>query len=235
MRFPNPAQGSSLEAVLLNTAGGLTGGDRIDLDVKLGPGAEAMLTTAAAEKIYRARDDKTAITSELRLGVGANLAFLPQATILFDGARLDRRTVVDLGHQARFLAVEMLIFGRQAMGEEVRQGFCRDAWRIRRDGALVFADTFSLSGGIAAALARPATLAGARAAAMIIYVAADAASRLDVVRSMLAGAESLAGASAWNGLLVVRAIARDGRILQGDIAPLLRALGGRPLPRVWHC
>jgi urease accessory protein len=120
------------------------------------------------------------------------------------------------------------------MGEEVHHGFCRDAWRIRRDGALVFADTFRLSGGIAAALARPATLSGARAAAMIIYVAADAASRLDLVRSLLAGAESLAGASAWNGLLVVRAIAPDGRILQDDIAPLLRALGGR-LPRVWHC
>jgi urease accessory protein len=235
VRFPNPAEGSSLEAVLLNTAGGLTGGDRIDVDVRLGPGAEAMLTTAAAEKIYRARDGETAIAIELRLGVGANLIWLPQATILFDGARLERRTEVDLAGQARFLAVEMLIFGRQAMGEEVRHGFCCDAWRIRRDGALVFADTFRLSGSIAAALARPATLSGARAAATIIYVAADAASRLELVRSLLVGAESLAGASAWNGLLVVRAIARDGWILQGDIAPLLRALGGRPLPRVWHC
>ncbi len=234
MRFPNPAEGGPLEAVLLNTAGGLTGGDRIDLDVRLGTGAAAMLTTAAAEKIYRAREAKTAIAIELRLGVGANLNWLPQATILFDGARLERRTEVDLADQARFLAVEMLIFGRQAMGEEVRQGYCCDAWRIRREGTLVFADTFRLSGGIAAALARPATLSGARAAAMIIYVAADAASRLDLVRSLLAGAESLAGASAWNGLLVVRAIAPDGRILQDDIAPLLRALGGR-LPRVWHC
>jgi urease accessory protein len=235
VRFPKPAEGSSPEAVLLNTAGGLTGGDRMDVDVRLGAGAEAMLTTAAAEKIYRARDGTTAIAIEIRLGVGANLAWLPQATILFDGARLDRRTEVDLAGQARFLAVEMLIFGRQAMGEEVRHGFCRDAWRIRRDGALVFADTFRLSGGIAAALARPATLSGARAAAMIIYVAADAAARLDLVRSLLAGAESIAGASAWNGLLVVRAIAPEGRLLEGDIAPLLRALAGRPLPRVWHC
>src|SRR5262245_2681055 len=235
VRFPNPAQGSSLEAVLLNTAGGLTGGDRMALDVKLGPGAEAMLTTAAAEKIYRARDGKTAITIELGLGVGANLAWLPQATILFDGARLDRRTEVELAGDARFLAVEMLIFGRQAMGEEVRHGFCRDAWRIRRDGALVFADTLRLSGGIAQALARPATLSGARAAAMLIYVAPDAGSRLTCVRSLLEGAESTAGASAWNGLLVVRAIAREGRRLQADIAPLLRALGGRALPRVWQC
>jgi urease accessory protein len=224
-----------LEAVLLNTAGGLTGGDRIAIDVRLGAGAEAMLTTAAAEKIYRARDGTTAIANELRLGGGSSLVWLPQATILFNGAHLDRRTEVELAGQARLLAVEMLIFGRQAMGEEVRHGLCRDAWRIRRDGALVFADTFYLSGGIAAALARPATLAGASAAAMVIYVAADAASRLDLVRSILAGAGSLAGASAWNGLLVVRAVAREGRQLQADIAPLVRALGGRPLPRLWHC
>ena len=234
VRFPNPA-GASPEAVLLNTAGGLTGGDRMDLNVRLGASAEATLTTAAAEKIYRARDGDTAIDIKLLLGAGAYLAWLPQPTILFDGSRLDRRTEVELAGDARFLAVETLIFGRQAMGENVRHGFCRDAWRIRRDGTLVFADSFRVSGGIAAALARPATLSGARAAAMLIYVAADAASRLDSVRSLLEGAESLAGASAWNGLLVVRAIAHDGRTLQGEMTPLLQALGGRPLPRVWQC
>src|SRR5262249_36442839 len=160
-------------------------------------------TTAAAEKIYRARDGDTAISIKLKLGAGARLAWLPQATILFDGARLDRRTEVALLGDARFLAVEMLIFGRQAMGEEVRHGFCRDAWRIRRDGALIFADPFRLKGAIAAALARAAPLSGARAAAMLIYVAADAASRLGTVRSMLREVHSVAGASAWNGLLAV--------------------------------
>jgi urease accessory protein len=131
--------------------------------------------------------------------------------------------------------VETLIFGRQAMGEDVRHGACRDAWRIRRDGTLVFADTFRIGGAIAAALDRPATLSGARAAAMLIYVAADAGSRLEAVRAMLEGAASVAGASAWNGLLIVRAYAKDGRTLQGDIAPLVRMLSGRPLPRVWQC
>jgi urease accessory protein len=235
VRFPNPGRGSTLEAVLLNTAGGLTGGDRMELDVRLDAGSEARLTTAAAEKIYRARDGDTTIGVKLRLDAGAGLAWLPQPTILFDGSRLDRRTEVELAGKARFLAVETLIFGRQAMGEEVRQGFCRDRWRIRREGRLVFADTFRISGDIAAALARPATLAGARAAAMLIYVAPDAASRLRCVRSMLDRGESVAGASAWNGLIVVRALANDGRRLAADIQPLLRALGGRPLPGVWQC
>ena len=235
-RFPKPAAGAPPEAVLLNTAGGLTGGDRMDLEVTLGAGAEATLTTAAAEKIYRARDGEASeIGVQLALGAGARLAWLPQATILFDGSRLDRRTEVQLAGDATFLAVEQLVFGRQAMGEDVRHGSCCDAWRIRRDGALAFADTFRVGGAVATALDRPATLAGARAAAMLIYVAADAASRLEAVRAMLDGVESVAGASAWDGLLVVRAIARDGRTLQGDIAPLVRALSGRPLPRVWQC
>jgi urease accessory protein len=235
-RFPKPAKGAPPEAVLLNMAGGLTGGDRMDLEVTLGARAEATLTTAAAEKIYRARDGEASeIGVRLALGAGARLAWLPQATILFDGSSLDRRTEVQLAGDACFLAVESLIFGRQAMGEDVHHCACRDAWRIRRDGALVFADTFRVGGAVAATLDRPATLAGARAAAMLIYVAADAASRLEAVRAMLDGVESVAGASVWNGLLVVRAFARDGRTLQGDIAPLAQALSGRPLPRVWQC
>jgi urease accessory protein len=222
--------------VLLNMAGGLTGGDRMDLEVTLGDAAEATLTTAAAEKIYRARaGEASEVSVKLGLGAGARLAWLPQATILFDGSQLDRRTEVQVASDATFLAVEFLIFGRQAMGEDVHTGACRDAWRIRRDGTLVFADTFRVNGAVAAALDRPATLAGARAAAMLIYVAADAASRLEAVRAMLDGLESVAGASAWNDLLVVRATARDGGTLQGDIAPILRALSGRPLPRVWQC
>ena len=235
-RFPKPDAGAPPEAVLLNMAGGLTGGDRMDLEVALGDGAEATLTTAAAEKIYRARDGESSeIGVKLAVGAGARLAWLPQATILFDGSRLDRRNEVRLASDATFLGVETLIFGRQAMGEDVHHGACRDAWRIRRDGTLVFADAFHVGGAVAATLDRPATLAGARAAAMLIYVAADAPSRLAAVRAMLDGAASVAAASAWNGLLVVRAFARDGRTLQGDIAPLVRALSGRPLPRVWQC
>jgi len=235
VRFPKAGEGAPPQGVLLNTAGGLTGGDRMSLDVTLGDGAEATLTTAAAEKIYRARDGDAAIDVKLALGAGARLAWLPQATILFDASRLDRRTEVDLAADATFLAVEALIFGRQAMGEDVLRGACRDAWRIRRDGVLVFAETFRVHGAIAAALDRPASLAGARAMAMLIYVAADAAGRLEAVRTLLAGARGEAAASAWNGLLVVRALARDGRTLLGDIAPVAQALSGRPLPRVWHC
>jgi urease accessory protein len=235
-RFPKPAGGSVPEAVLLNTAGGLTGGDRIEVDVKLAAGASATVSTAAAEKIYRARDeDEAAIRVKVALGPGARLGWLPQPTILFDRARLDRATSVELAGDAAFLGVEMLIFGRAAMGEDVRHGAARDRWRVHRDGALVFADTLRADGAIAGMLDRKATLGSARASAMLLYAAPDAAARLDDVRTLLQGCASVAGASTWNGLLVVRALARDGRTLQRDIGALLMALSGRPLPRVWQC
>jgi urease accessory protein len=235
VRFPNPADGAPPEAVLLNTAGGLTGGDRIGASVELGPRAEATVTTAAAEKIYRALEGEATVRVQLTLGAGSRLAWLPQPTILFDRSVLDRRTEVELVGDATFLAIETLIFGRTAMSEDVNRGSCRDAWRIRRDGTLIFADTFRVDGAVATALDRPATLAGARAAAMLIYVAPDAQARIEAARAVLDGAQNVAGASAWNGMLVARAIAREGRTVQSDIAALVQALSGRPLPRVWAC
>jgi urease accessory protein len=235
-RFPKPAQGEAPEAVLLNTAGGLTGGDTLDIEVAMAAGASATITTAAAEKIYRARDgEPAAIRIGIGLEAGAGLAWLPQPTILFDAARLDRRTEVDIAADARFLAVESLIFGRAAMGEDVHRGACRDAWRLRRDGRLVFADTLLLDGAIARTLDRPAALDGARATAFVLYAAPDAAARLEAVRALCEGVRGTMGVSSWNGLLVARAYAGDGRTLQGDLVPLLEHLSGRPLPRVWQC
>jgi urease accessory protein len=121
------------------------------------------------------------------------------------------------------------------MGEDVHRGFCRDAWRVRREGRLVFADSLLLDGAIAETLNRPAALVGARATALVLYSGADAAARLEPARALLEGVRSSIGVSSWNGLLVARAYAGDGRTLQGDLAPLLEFLAGRPLPRVWRC
>lgn len=235
-RFPNPHAGTP-EAVLLNMAGGLTGGDRINVSITMAAGTEAMLTTAAAEKIYRARDDDAAwIQTRLDLAAGARLAWLPQPTILFDRSRLERRTDVELADGSAFLGVECVIFGRKAMGEEIRQGTCRDVWRVRREGKLIFADALRLGGDVAATLDRRATLDGARTSAMLIYAAPDAAARIDEARALLEVAGDItAGASTWNGMLVVRALAHDSRLLVAGLSPLLQRLAGRPLPRVWLC
>jgi urease accessory protein len=235
VRFPRPAAADVPEAVLLNTAGGLTGGDRIDVEVALAARCSATVTSAAAEKVYRALDGGAGVRVRLEVGEGACLAWLPQPTILFDRARLDRRTDVAMSGSATFLAVETLIFGRAAMGEEVCRGAARDSWRVRRNGRLVFADTFLVDGAVAGILDRSATLDGARAAALLIWAARDAASRLDEVRGLLQDAPCAAGASTWNSLLAVRAAAREGRELQAALAPVITRLTGRPLPRVWQC
>jgi urease accessory protein len=234
-RFPKPEAQNTPEAVLVNTAGGLTGGDKLDIGVTLGEGAALTVTSAAAEKIYRARDGEAVLRVNLDLEDRAHLAWLPQPTILFDAARFDRRTEVDLTGEARLLAVETLIFGRAAMGEDVHRGLCRDHWRLRRDGRLIFADSLQLDGAIARTLDRPAALDGARTMALVLYSAGDAAARLEPARALLEGARSTMGLSSWNGLLVARAYAADGRTLQGDLGPLLEFLAGRPLPRVWRC
>jgi urease accessory protein len=235
VRFPKPVAGEAPEAVLLNTAGGLTGGDRIEVAVALGAGCTATVTSAAAEKIYRSLEGESEIRVRLDLGDGACLSWLPQPAILFDRSRLDRRTEVAMPASATFFAAEFLIFGRAAMGEDVRRGACRDAWRVRRDGRLVFADTFLIDGSIADALDHRATFDGGRATAMLLYVAPDASARLAEARALLERAKSVVGASTWNDLLIVRAVAGDGRTLQKDLEPLIARFSGRPLPRVWQC
>ncbi|HWB47042.1 MAG TPA: urease accessory protein UreD [Hyphomicrobiaceae bacterium] len=235
MRFPRCAPGEPKQAVLLNTAGGLTGGDHLDFGIRIGAQAQATVTTAAAEKIYRARDGETEIDIQIEVAEGAQLAWLPQATILFDRARFVRRLEVELAQDASFLAVETLVFGRSAMGETVRTGYCRDAWRIRRAGRLVFGDTFLADGPIARILEHAATLAGARATATIVYVAPDAEARIDEARTALADTAGAGGVSAWNGMLFARVAAADSQILGKDIRCLAEMLSGRPLPRLWHC
>lgn len=222
------------EVVLVNTAGGLTGGDRLQVDVALDSSAAAVVTTISAEKIYRSLGPDTSIANRFTLSGGASLDWLPQATILFDGSRLSRRTDVDMAGDARFLAVELLIFGRAAMAETMGLGRVRDTWRIRRDGRLIWADGIRLDEPIAGALAGGATLAGAHAVATVICIAPEAEDRIDGARVALGSANSDWGISAWNGLLTARLAARDGRGLIADVVRLIEYLRGCPMPRTWQ-
>lgn len=224
--------GPTPEAVLINTAGGLTGGDIFSTEVVLQAGARAVLTTQACERIYRSSGGAAEVSSRIELGSGARLHWLPQETILFDGGRLSRRLEVELAEEAEFLAVEAVIFGRAAMGEQVVSGSFRDRWRIRREGRLVFADDLRFEGDIAHQLARPAVLAGNAAMATVFYAAPDCDQLLENVRSAL---RSAGGASAWAGKLVIRVAAADGLALRRALVPVLSVLmAERPLPKVWQ-
>lgn len=228
LRLPRSRSGA-VEAVMINSAGGMTGGDRFEWAVEAGPGAHVVLTTQACERIYRASADVARVRARLTLDKGARIDWLPQETILFEGSVLSRRIEADLAAGARLLACEAVILGRHAMGERFTRGLFQDRWRIRREGRLTFADDLKLAGDIPALTAAPALLASAGAFATLLLVSEDAEVRIDAVRAAVG---KLGGASAFDGKLVARLAAPDGLSLRRALIPALLALGAKP-PAVW--
>jgi urease accessory protein len=236
LRLPRVEPGDPPEAVLLNTAGGITGGDRLTLSLRWGAGTSGAVSGQAAERIYRSLAGVATVRTTIEVESSATAEWLPQETILFDGAALERELSIALAPGARFLGVETLVFGRTARGERLRQGRLRDAWRLWRDGRLVFAEAIDLEGALGVALDRRAAASGFAAVALLVLAAADAESRLGPLRELLAGATGRAAASAWNGLLVARFAAADSQALRSDLLPALALLrDGRLPPRVWRC
>jgi urease accessory protein len=235
-RLPNSAPREAPCAVLLNTSGGLAGGDRLIQRVDWSAGSTAIVTSQAAEKIYRAIDGPATIDTRLHVGAGARAEWLPQESIIFDRARLVRDTQVRLAADADFLGIEAVVLGRTAMDEVVASGLLSDRWRIWREGRLIYADALRLDGRIDELMQRPAIGAGARAMAVIIIARPAAAKLLEPLRLALGGARGTAAASSWNGMTVVRLLAVDGAILRHDVLLALASLReGRAMPRVWSC
>lgn len=228
-----PRSGDRLEAIFTNTAGGVTGGDRLALEAQAGTGSHLSLASQAAERVYRAREGESGrIRTRLVAAESADLHWLPQETILFDGCSLDRRLEVDLHPAARFLMVEPLVFGRRAMGETLNHVRLRDRVRIRRGGALAYLDGIDIAGDAAAALARPATGAGAGAMASVVRIGPGAAGDLAALRRLL---PADAGASLLDDdILVLRLLAEDAMALRAVLLPVLDRLTGNRLPRCWR-
>jgi urease accessory protein len=231
VRFPRIAE--TCEAVLINTGGGMAGGDRIRAEVSLDPAAAAVVTTQAAEKIYRSQGALTEIDIELNLAAEGRLEWLPQEMILFCGSRWRRSLAADIAADASLTIAESIVFGRIAMNEIVERGFCHDRWRIRRDGKLIFAEDMRLDGNPAGLLAAKASGNGARALATILHAAPDAEQRIDQARDLLANAACECGASAWNGMLLVRLLSRDPQALRADLVRFLEGFRRVPMPRSW--
>jgi urease accessory protein len=228
VRFPRP-DSASLEATIVNTAGGIAGGDKHRIDIAAACGSRLTVTTAAAEKIYRSLGPDAEIDVRLSVASGGRLAWLPQETILFDQARLSRRIEADVAAGASLIMAEAIVFGRSAMGEVVEHGFLSDRWRLRRDGQLLFAETARLDGPISRRLAERAVGSDAIAIASVLAIPGDDAAAERVRAQSFSGE---VGVSAWNGLAVARLCAKDGAALRTDLAAVLTALGGE-LPRLW--
>ncbi len=231
VRFPSP-EAEGLSGVFVNTAGGIAGGDRFDIDILAGEGSRLTLTTAAAEKVYRAAGPPAQLNIALKAEARSHLAWLPQETILFDRARILRRIDIDLAEDASLLLCEIVVFGRSAMGEKMLHGEFVDRWRLRRAGRLVFAETVRLDGDIGEKLKRPAIANGGVAIGTALIVPGDAA----VVERIREASESFGGEvgiSCWNGFAMARFCAQDAARLRADMMVVLARASGAALPRLW--
>jgi urease accessory protein len=218
----------SREAILINTGGGLAGGDRFAFDIAAEKNARLTVTSQAAERVYRSLGPAADVEVTLRADAGATLMWLPQETILYDGAALTRRISAELAADARFLAVESVILGREAMGERVRHARLHDRWRIRQEGRLIFADDIAFDGPPPESLA---TLGQSRAFATLVMVSPRAEDLLEAARAAIG---PRGAASAWSGKLVARFSARDGFELRKSLIPALTLLAeGAALPKTW--
>jgi len=231
VRFPSP-EAEGLSAVFVNTAGGVAGGDRFDIEIAAGEGSRLAVTTAAAEKVYRTAGAAAQLNIALKLAAGAHLAWLPQETILFDRARLLRRIDIDLAERASLLVCEIVVFGRAAMGERMRHGEFIDHWRMRRGGRLVFAETVRLDGDIGEKLARPAIAKGGVAVGTALIVPGDEA-LVERIREVAKSFGGEVGISSWNGFAMARFCAQDAARLRADMIAVLGRASGSALPRLW--
>jgi urease accessory protein len=233
LRWRFPRSSRPCEAAIVNTGGGIAGGDSYRVSLELGEGAEVEATTPSAERIYRSDGPAAVIATRLKLAPGARLFWLPQETLLFEGAALERRLEVEMSAEASLVVAETLVFGRLAMGESQIDARLRDSWRVRRDGRLVFADETRLEHA-GAALERKAVGAGARALATIVAAAPNIEACLPDLRAALEaeGGGVEAGASAFDGLVVARLVSPSPSRLRAAVIASIVALGGRK-PRLW--
>ncbi|WP_187429786.1 Urease accessory protein UreD [Roseobacter fucihabitans] len=228
-----PRRAGPLEAILINTAGGITGGDDFTLSATAGDGSHLCVTTQAAERAYRSQPGQTGhLGTRLKVAADARLDWLPQETILFEGCALRRSLDVDLAAGARFLMVEPILFGRRAMGEELHDVRFEDRISIRQAGDILYRDGLSLHGDVAAMLERPAIAGGAGAMASIVFVTPEAEGHLAPVRDMLG---PKGGASLLRpGVLVARLLGEDGYGLRKTLLPILDRLSDNKLPQSWR-
>ena len=244
-RFPAIEPDHMYEGVLINTSGGLTDGDKLKQEFIWGDNTTARITAQAAERIYRSRLEDAHIHTTLMIGKQAHAQWLPQETILFNGGRLHRANNIDMQKGSSLIATESLVFGRTAMNEDVVEGSIFESWRIRHDGALVFADGFHLHGDIQEQLSRPAIANGAKAIATLLYVGEDAGKLEHPMKEackVLSTEHTRIGCSLLPKILITRILGSEGAKMRFALGKLAQELMNQTnqntkadLPKVWLC
>jgi urease accessory protein len=239
--FPRAGGAPVEEAVLINTAGGIAGGDRLECHVTALANASIAVTSQAAEKVYRALSEPARISTKLKAWEAAKLAWLPQETILFNGGRLSRETEIELSSGAELFALEWLVLGRAAHGEKMVDGHVTDTWRVKRDGRLIWADCFRATDEMFPQLSRAALLSNCKAVATLICFGPYLDARLERLRDIARLLECQCAATSVSGLIIVRFAATVSYDLKRALCSLLqqfsRELGPGPfrVPKMWSC
>jgi urease accessory protein len=239
--FPRTGSRPVGEAVLINTGGGVAGGDRLECSVIALPGASIAVTSQAAEKVYRALHDPARVATRLKACESARLAWLPQETIVFNGARIHRTTEIELCSGAELLALEWLVLGRAAHGEVVVSGCVLDGWRVKKDGRLIWADTFRISDEIFVHLNRRPLLSHFNCIATVVYFGPDLDRKLEVLREILSALTCDCAVTLVSGLIVVRFAAKQSSLLKLALCSFLQQfeleVGSGPfrVPKMWSC
>ena len=239
--FPGMRGSSVEEAVLVNTSGGIAGGDRLKIAVTALASASVSVTSQAAERVYRALNEPAHIATRLEARARAKLAWLPQETILFNGGRLRRTTEIELSTGAELLALEWLVMGRAAHGEEIVDGQISDGWRVKRDGRLIWADRFHARDEVFPHLPRRALLADFKAIATLVYFGREVDARLQFLRDLVPSLNCHCAGTTIGGLLIARLAATAAVELKDGLQELLlqfsRTPGGALFrqPKMWSC
>lgn len=235
IRFPK-THGKFAEAVLINTAGGLTGGDQLDWSLKLDSDTNAVFTTQACEKIYQSSRGIAQVSTQIVIGENATCHWLPQETIIYDESGLSRMLDIQLAASSRLIAFEAIMLGREAMGENISQCFFKDRWRIFRDGKLIIADNVKLEGDIALIEKNRALMADHKVFATLVYCGPEDDEQLQSIASELTKItqDKFIASSAFNGKIIARFLSRNTYEMRENLIPVLKQLSRNELPRVWR-
>lgn len=237
--FPKIGDADLKEAVLINTAGGIAGGDQLRCDVTAVANAGIAFTSQTAERVYRTLDEPARVLTRLKVTDGARLAWFPQETIIFNWARLHRETEIEVSSGAEMLALEWLVFGRAAHGEQLLGGQLVDQWLVKCDGRPIWADSFRIGEEVFPHLQRRALLGNCKAIATLIYFGPELDKRLELLRNISGSLNCLCAATSFSGLIIVRLAADTSSNLKLALRALLQRLGPEfgpgpfRLPKMW--
>lgn len=224
IRLPSGAR----QAILINTAGGMAGGDLYRVEIEASGDSRLAIASQAAERVYRTLGPSAEVAVSHRVRDRARLLWLPQETILFDESGLSRRLDVDIDEGATFLGMESTVLGRHESGERIRHIALRENWTVRRNGQLLHSERVKIDGAPPCGLAE---LGDAGAFASLLLVSPDAETFVEACRQALGPRSAV---SAWNGRLVVRLLEADGFRLRKQVLALLPALlPPTDIPPVW--